>query len=303
MRIKLFSSLLLIVLLSVSFLIPVMAETESIGNVTIYRGTPTVDGVIAENEYLTVITLDKINMKAFDQFEQNTVPDGFSLKLYLSWNDSGLFVGYSVTDTTPVTAESGWKFNGDLIQLFADLGPTISGQHTTDESAIGRRAPLFTTGLDADGVLYYLHQCVPSEEILNFVSDGGYQYEGKSTENGWNAEYMIPWKMLIDDINTKVEDASLSLSDVKAGTVINMMAIYNDFNRDRELIGWYASTNTTDSDPFDWQPEIFGIYGVLDVKEETSPETYDLISGVIAAAGCCFSVLMISKVKKKSAAK
>lgn len=276
--------LLTAVLLILLAAMPAAAKSATVGKVTVGYGTPDVNGTVSDGEYKTVITLDGSNLKAYDQFEQKTVPEGFSMKLYLSWDESGLYVGYSVTDPTPVPAESGWKFNGDFIQFFADPGPTLAGKHTTDEATIGRRAPLFTTGMDADGTLYYLHQCVPSEAILNLVPDGGYRFGGKTSATGWSAEFMIPWQMLIDDVNTKVEGAALSTGDIKEGFAINLMAIYNDFNQNRALAGWYASTNTSDSDQFDWQPEIFGINAVLEAHDNGgTPETSDALAAVLFA--------------------
>lgn len=286
------------VLLFLAAALTAAAKSTSVGNVTVGYGTPVVDGSFSNGEYVTVITLDGSNLKAFDQFEQKTVPDGFSMKLYLSWDGDGLYVGYSVTDPTPISAESGWKFNGDLIQFFVDPGPTVAGNHTTDEAAIGRRAPLFTTGMDTDGTLFYLHQCVPSEAILNNVPDGDYRFAGRITDNGWDAEFMIPWKMLTDDINTKVAGAALSPEGIGAGTSIGLMAIYNDFSTNRALVGWYASTNTSDSDPFDWQPEIFGINAVLgERKDGGAPETSDAlaVAACIMIAGTATAVLCLRR--------
>lgn len=253
-----------------------------VGAVTVYYGTPEIDGVISEEEYTGArqVVINHTNMKALpDVFQNSQVPETLTITSYQLWDETGLYLAFDVHDETPVTggvtADNIWQLNADNIQIFLDPGPTLAGQVLLDtEQRGGRRSPMYTIGVNEDGTVYYLRQLVKNEMIANLVENGP-QAAGQATEYGWCFEMNIPWEMLVTDINEKVEKSELTLESFKEGMDVVAMFIYNDVElrgETRTQIGMYETSYLDESSPFDWQPEVFGIDLVLSsTAQEDAP--------------------------------
>lgn len=252
-----------------------------VGDVTVYRGTPDVDGEIGANEYAgaRTLTINHTNMKALpDIFVHSDVPETLTITAYQLWDDTGLYLAFAVDDITPASGsiqDNNWQFNGDNLQIFLDPGPTLAGQMLLDtEKRGGRRSPMYTIGLNEDGTFYYLRQLVENEMIVN-LTESPPACMGKATDAGWTFEMSIPWDMLLTDINEKVDGSTLSASSFREGLDIAAMFIYNDVEIRgdiRSQIGMYETSLHTSSMPFDWQPEVFGIHFTLsDIDHADAP--------------------------------
>lgn len=280
---------ILTVLLSAVMLIASLSISASaagmegpVGDVTIYYGTPTVDGVISEGEYdgARELVIDSTNMKALeDVFTNSEVPESLKITTYQLWDSTGLYLAFEVKDETPalgyVDSNNNWHFNANNIQIFLDPGPTLAGQMLLDtETRGGRRSPMYVIGVNEDGTVYVLRQLVQNEMIAN-LAEKPWTCGGKETDDGWTFELRIPWDELIVDVTEKVAESTLSIADVKDGMKISAMFIYNDLERNgdsRSQIGMYE-THLQTMGAFDWQPEVFGINLILSetVKEEAPP--------------------------------
>ena len=283
---KILAGLLSAVLMTASLTISVnAADMEGpVGDVTTYYGTPTPDGVISEGEYdgARKLELDHTNLKALpDVLTNSQVPESLKIISYQLWDSTGLYLAFDIKDETAargyVDNNNNWYFNGDSIQIFLDPGPTLAGQMLVDaEARGGRRAPMYTIGVNADGTCYILRQLVQNEMIAN-LAEVPWACGGKETEDGWIFELCIPWDMLITDIAEKVDECALSKDDVKESMEIRAMFIYNDVRLSgdtRTQIGMYESCLRT-GDPFDWQPEIFGINLILSATAQKDAPPYE----------------------------
>lgn len=255
-----------------------------VGDVTTYYGTPTPDGVISEGEYdgARKVEINHTNLKALpDMFTNSKVPESLKITSYQLWDNTGLYLAFDIEDETAargnVDGSNNWYFDGDNIQIFLDPGPTLAGQMLLDvEARGGRRAPMYTIGINADGTVYLLRQLVQNEMIAN-LAEVPWSCGGKEADYGWTFELCIPWDMLITDIAEKVDECTLSKDDVKEGMEIRAMFIYNDMKLSgdtRTQIGMYESCLRT-SDPFDWQPEIFGINLILSETAQRDAPPYE----------------------------
>ncbi len=282
---KILAALFSGVMLTASLTIPASAADMKgpVGDVTTYYGTPTPDGVISEGEYdgARKLELDHTNLKALpDVLTNSQVPESLKITSYQLWDDTGLYLAFDIKDETAargyVDSDNNWQFNGDNIQIFLDPGPTLAGQMLLDaEARGGRRSPMYTIGVNADGTVYLLRQLVQNEMIAN-LAEVPWSCGGKETAEGWIFELCIPWDELITDIAEKVDDCTLSKDDVKEGMEIQTMFIYNDVRLSgdtRTQIGMYESC-LRPSDPFDWQPEIFGINLILSATAQKDAPPY-----------------------------
>ena len=251
---------------------------EPVGNVAVSFMTPTVDGTIAAIEYAAHVILNDSNMKALTTISYE-VPTTHQIELYFAWDYDCLYVAYNVTDPTPawsgteLNGQSAWLFNGDNIQFFADFGPTLAYRDLADTERLGgRRAPLFATGVNDDDTHFVLHQLVVAEAILNLAPNAPASAFAK-TATGWAGEFSIPWSMLMADMTEKT-GVSLSEANLGNGSKINCFLIYNDYEQVGVIKNMFGTSSTGYEDPFDWQPEIFGINLTLigaDRTAETVP--------------------------------
>lgn len=272
-------AILLMLVTSSGTMVSAANMEEPVGDVTVYYGTPTCDGVISEGEYdgARRLEMNHVNMQALqDVFTNSDVPKSLKITSYQLWDDTGLYLAFNIEDESIVRGyvdeSNNWHFNADNIQIFLDPGPTLAGQMLMDaEARGGRRAPMYTIGVNEDGTVYLLRQLVENEMIAN-LSEEPWSCGGQGTDYGWTFELCIPWEMLITDVTEKVAEPALTKEDVKEGMKMPAMFIYNDM----ELIGDYHSqcgmyeTCLNTNGGFDWQPEIFGINFILSetVQEE-----------------------------------
>ena len=237
---------------------------------------PTFDGNVTEAEWggAVKITVNDTNAKAVWQQGYAEVPLTHAIDVYLMWDESFLYVAYDVTDptTTPWTE---WKFNnGDAIQLFVDVGPSLAGIDLNDRATIGsNRAPLFASGAQlteegAVGAPLWLHQCVVSESVIT-------DYElapaaAGVNDQGWTFECGIPWSVLFTDMADK---AGVTIESVGSGTELSLLLVYLDYNANRALVNAFGTNKTGYDMPFDWIPDEHGIELILLGEGETAPET------------------------------
>ncbi len=275
---------LMLCLLAALIVLPADAApmTENVGDVTVYKGTPTIDGDITEEEYAGAqkVVINHTNMKALENvFVNSQVPESLTITAYQLWDEKGIYFAFDVADKTPapgkINADGNWMLNADNIQIFMDPGPTLAYKELVDtDLRAGRRSPLYNVGVNEDGTVYVLRQLVTNEMIANLaeVVDGA----GKSLETGWTFEVCIPWEVLLTDINEKVTETELTMESFTEGLSIPTMFIYNDVvaREDGNLhVGMYETSLDGYSAPFDWQPEIFGINLVLSgIAHEEAPE-------------------------------
>lgn len=243
-----------------------------VGEVNVSFGTPKADGKIEDGEYSAKVTLDGRNMKAVTSISYN-VPETHSIDLYFSWDESFLYVAMNVTDPTrapsDVDENGNWLFNGDNAQFFADFGPTLAYRELSDTGTLGgRRSSLFAAGINSDDSCFLLHQLSKNDSIMNLAPDAP-PAEGKLTETGWIFEYAIPFSVLLADMTDKT-GVELTQANVGNGAKINCMLIYNDYEKAGTLKNMFGTTSTGYEDPFDWQPEVFGIYLTLTGGEKAA---------------------------------
>lgn len=256
--------------------------SRAVGEISVAYGTPEADGTIGDGEYPAKVTLDSRNMKAVTAISYN-VPETHSIDLFFSWDEEYLYVAVDVTDPTAafsdVDENGNWLFNGDNTQFFADFGPTLSFRELSDTEKLGgRRSSLFASGINSDGSYFLLHQLSENDAIMNLAPDAPPAF-GKVTDRGWIFEYAVPFSVLLEDMTDKT-GVDLSAENIGNGARINCMLIYNDFSTAGVLGNMFGTTSTGYEDPFDWQPEVFGIYLTLTGGEKTavpvpSPEGKD----------------------------
>ena len=246
---------------------PIGKDMEgNVGKINVGFGSPTADGVIETGEYSAHVTLDDSNMKALTTISYD-VPSGHKIEAYFSWDNDYLYVAYEATDVTRcpsgVDSAGNWQFNGDNIQFFADIGPVLAYRELLDtEARGGRRSTIFAVGMNANDTYFYLHQLSDSDAIIN-LSPYPWPSAAVNTEQGWTAEIAVPWETLINDLNAKIEDTQISRANIGNGAVIKALIIYNDMEIAGTLKNMFGTTFSDYSQPFDWQPEEFGIELVL----------------------------------------
>ncbi|MBO4769248.1 MAG: hypothetical protein J5563_00500 [Clostridia bacterium] len=239
---------------------------KNVGKINVGFGSPVADGVIGPDEYSAHVTLDDSNMKALTTISYD-VPAGHKIEAYFSWDDDYLYVAYDATDVTRcpsgVDGAGNWQFNGDNIQFFADIGPVLAYRELLDtEARGGRRSTIFAVGMNANDTYFYLHQLSGNDAIINLSPDPS-PSAAVSTDQGWTAEIAVPWDTLINDLNAKVEDTQISRANIGNGAVVKALIIYNDMETAGTLKNMFGTTFSDYSQPFDWQPEEFGIELVL----------------------------------------
>ena len=269
---------ILSILISFTSLVSAAPMKDNVGSIVVYRGKPTVDGVISEEEYAAATAIGHWNMKALESggFPVIQVPEELEILTYSLWDESGLYLAFDVKDPTMTSTTKGATAYGDHIQIFLDAGPTLIGQPLLDtELRQGRRAPMYTVGMIEGNDHFWYRTMVTNEMVVN-LSENPPASAGKITDDGWILEMQIPWSKLMTEINEKVEEGKLSADDFKAGLEIAAMFLYNDFMLDgdkRVAQGLYQTSLDTLASTFDWQPEVFGIFFQLsDMDYQDAPE-------------------------------
>lgn len=156
--------------------------------VTVYRNTPTIDGVINQGEWDFENAIDMNADNCFAWAGEFTCPVFF----YYSWDDSGLYCAAQATDPDLCLAPAGGNpYAMDAFQIALDPGGLIGdGQ--------GGGGMFFSIGLMEDGTLGAVYH--------PYGQGGGDQFDytgaGRTTDNGWEFEILIPWssiEILADD--------------------------------------------------------------------------------------------------------
>lgn len=299
---------ILSILMSFTSLVSAAPMKDNVGSIVVYRGKPTVDGVISEEEYAAATAIGHWNMKALESggFPVIQVPEELEILTYSLWDESGLYLAFDVKDTTMTPTTKNATAYGDHIQILLDPGPTLNGQPLLDtELRQGRRAPMHTIGMIEENDLFWYRTMVTNEMVVN-LSENPPASAGKITDYGWTLEMQIPWSMLMTDINEKVEEGKLSAKDFKAGLEIATMFIYNDFKLDgnkRVAQGLYQTSLDTLASTFDWQPEVFGVFLKLsDIDYKDAPEPTESTVSSESAESAVSSAASISKAASKDSA-
>lgn len=307
-------------LLLLSLLVPTALAvdmTAPVGDVEIAYGTPTVDGQMDASEWLYKTVLSDENMKGVWQAGFVSVPEDANIDLYFMWDADNLYVCFDVYDTSPCYYTE-WAWNGgDNIQFFLDLGPSLIDQTLKDQETLqGRYGPMFavapqvTDANNTPGAMLYTHQYVTSSAEDDILSLNGFPCGFSLTNDGWIAEIAIPWTMLREDMIAKVDTDV----PIEAGTELNALLVYWDYNTSRAVHQYYGTTKTGYSTQFGWHPEEFGIHMTLLKKEEVTenqdqtpadpdtpaPDTADLlVSAVMLTAVMAVGTIAVSFGKKK----
>ncbi|MGM9625191.1 MAG: sugar-binding protein, partial [Eubacteriales bacterium] len=156
--------------------------------VNVYKNTPTVDGVINQDEwdFENVIEMNADNCFAWDG--EFTCP----VYVYYSWDDIGLYCAAQAIDPDVCLAPAdGNPYQMDTFQFALDPGGLIGeGQ--------GDGGMWFSIGLMEDGSLGAVYH------PYGYGSGEPFEYTGagRTTDNGWEFEILIPWssiEILADD--------------------------------------------------------------------------------------------------------
>ena len=120
----------------------------------------------------------------------------------------------------------------------------------------------------SNGDMIFTHQFVTSTSQDAILSINGYACGYSLTDDGWVAEIAIPWTMLREDMIAKV-DTDVT---VEAGTELNALLVYWDYNAERTVHQYYGTTMTGYTTQFGWHPEEFGIHMTL-LRQGKIPES------------------------------
>lgn len=272
-------------LLSSALALPASAM-KAVGNVNVPYGTPKIDGTIDAAEWKSAGTfkIDASNAKAW----KDKVPADFAADIKVLWDDKNLYVAGTVKDDA-VTCSTEGKYDKDAFQLSIDLGQTFYG---STES----RAVFYSFGCYEDGTGMLQRQESKNDAV---VMDGeqGLSAKTKKTAAGWNFELAIPFSMLKEDCQIKSgKDIA-----VAAGTKINVMACYINYDAAGTMVSAFGTTLTDESVAYDWGPKDHGITLTLEAKKANTtvaPSTADPIILTVLAAMASGAALAVSKKRK-----
>ena len=288
-------------------------------------GKAVIDGVISPGEYPNsstyVLTAKNLKGLKMDFSAAKDVPDDLRIELQLMWSEEGLYVGYTVYDSTTYFGAPN-SYSSDQLALMIDLGSSakggtsLKGQMLSDASSPllgGNRAPRFNSLLDSAGTFLWLHQWVPDESNMHLVDGLTQLCAGKAVEKdgrtiGFSGEYLVPWWLLAQDMNQKLGKEVFDVEAVATGTVIGagfeigITPVYYDFDSNGVGIGQYAAVT---ADWFALEPDYAGITFVLDkTTPDTPPKTGDefpvtmAVSVVLSASAV---VILVSRKRKEQA--
>ncbi len=300
--------------------------SEDSNAVTFYGnyGKAVIDGVISPDEYpkssTYVLTAKNLKGLKMDFSAAKDVPDDLRIELHLMWSEAGLYVGYTVYDSTTYFGAPG-SYSSDQLALMIDLGSSakggasLKGQALSDASSPllgGNRAPRYNSLLDSAGTFLWLHQWVPDESNMHLVDGLAELCAGKAVEKdgktvGFSGEYLIPWWLLAQDMNQKLGREVFDVEAVATGTVIgegfevNITPVYYDFDSNGAGIGQYAAVT---SDWFALEPDYAGVRFVLDKTTPDAPKTGDdfpVTTAVLAVLSAAMIVTLAGKKRRERA--
>ena len=249
-------------------------------DVTVYKHTPTIDGVINNGEWDqdNAIDITAENAMLWSGDEINNL-----VYFYYSWDENGLYLAADVSDTDVCKpADTSEVYNLDAFQFAMDPGGMIA-----EDGAYGG-AMFYSIGPMQDGTLgavYHPYGGAPED----FDYTGAYTM----TDDGWQFEMIIPW--------TSIEILGGDGYDWKHadGETINALLCVLDREEDGAVAHTYQITNAgaVTFAPVDYPLELHlstYVAPSLEVEEpavdepavdapvDTAPTTAD--AGIVAAA-------------------
>lgn len=223
---------------------------QTVGNVNLNYGTVTVDGNFSAAKWAAAapFVADASNTAAWSGDILAAV------QVYGLWDESGLYLGGEVTDSTFTYSNGG--YDGDAIQFSLDVGQNFLG---TDES----RAIFYSFGAyenAADHVLVRQESATDGEVA---DGEGGFLLKTAKTAAGWTYEMFMPWTMLNEDLDAK---AGKTFAAGEGGK-INVLLCYLD-REDGSLLGAWGTFTAEEPD---WGPDGHGITYTLQAKPAPAP--------------------------------
>lgn len=246
--------------------------------VTVPYGTPTVDGVIDEDEYSLTLVMDKDSAAAW------VGKVGKSCVVWhLSWDENGLYYAGTVNDSTQTYRDDNNHWVGiDCLELAVNPGESIKGE--SDEGIF------FSFGATEDGrVIAYRHNYsdgLVTDEITG-VSSG--HVKGSDS---YTIEVFIPWSLMklkttgnySGGKQTKLNTKSFK---AEAGAVLGILPCAIDakegYTQDSGILAAYKF-NGTDFLVKDFIRATLGEKPAEQTETDTEPET-ELETGLETDAG------------------
>lgn len=231
------------------------AAYTPVGNVSVPKATPTIDGTIKDGEYPKSghIVLNAENMSAEGWLGEVTA----SVDLYAAWDKDNFYLAGKVHDSTFCYTDNAEGYNGDAFQVSLNIDNIF-------KSSEYDRAIFYSWGLQADGTISVMRQ----ESANNgLIENAG---KGQKTEDGWEFEVALPLATMSDDAYQKANQDAI----VEPGMPIGGLFCYLDHTEEG---GGVANAFGTFTDPTapDWGPDGHAITFVFadEVVEETEAET------------------------------
>lgn len=250
---KIIATLALVMILASVFTTSVFAGPNGIIEnppINVPAMTPTIDGIINENEGWSVSALMNYDTLGFYWHVNPLTMDG---NVRFAWDDTYLYYCANIVDGLEthheITGElipagynsfiystgeddidvgedgSGYGYNGDIFCLLIDP----MGVMQNELGYVGNEdyTPWYLIGLfEGDVAKMYREQTSPGE-ITDQV-----QVAGHKTADGWQFEAALPWEMVIKDIDDITYGESSSILTKEAllseGSLVRVGAMYHD---------------------------------------------------------------------------
>lgn len=228
---------------------PSMRFEEPVGDIYMPKVTPSIDGIISDNEWKNSVYIDETNYVNTYNYNFDSYP---KMNTSFSWDDNALYIAADITDDT---------FNYSTGYDTLDLG---AYGYPSDENIYGYNGDVFILALDPlrdfynNGFLLFSENnawlCFSLFEnntvrvYRSRFMTGDITHEvtaaGTKTENGWRFEAKITWDTIADCVDAaSFGILSLDKDKIKTpGSVSNAEIIYMDREYSREW-GEVATAN------------------------------------------------------------
>lgn len=217
---------------------------DGIGDISLPKGSPTIDGDICEGEgWSAAALIDKTNTDGAWGGEEVRC----SMAFYRCWDEDGLYFAADIAaqflpenyldagckdiilstgrddiDSDKESTVAGW--NGDVFMLALDANDALL------DAGLAKEAPAwYCIGIFEGNVLRMYREQINEGEITDQVA-----IYGSLTESGWKFEAFIPWEIIIKDLNDKGEISLKKEDVVKDGSRFTTGVIYQDRMYDGE---------------------------------------------------------------------
>ncbi len=287
---KKFIVALLCAIMLFSMFLPVMADDDGedfeaeIGQISLPKGTPTIDGTVnADEGWSEAQPLNKENVdggwggedviiegslwRAYDEEYLYVAADIIIPELSISEGEDWI-EGFHTTGNKP-----GW--DGDVFIFTVDPLQSMLDAGFTSDCGVWYCFGIF------EGNIVRAYRTHASEKEVSDILPSA----GAVTDNGWRFEAAIPWETICEDIaEISYGDVELTPEDIlQDGNRINAAMIYYDRRIDPEAgervtYSRYVSICTTcpDGTPgvmaTPWLIKSYGIYLMLEAGKEPAPE-------------------------------